>query len=41
MLLSQFIPPSPFLAVSMYPDVHCSTIYNSQDMEATWMSIDR
>ena len=21
--------------------VHCSTIYNSQDMEATWMSIDR
>ena len=41
MLLSQFIPPSPSLAVSMYPDVHCSTIDNSQDMEATWMSIDR
>ena len=19
----------------MYPDVHCSTVYNSQDMEAT------
>ena len=25
----------------MYPNVHSSTIYNSQDMEATWMSIDR
>ena len=25
----------------MYPSVHCSTIYNSQDMEATLMSIDR
>ena len=25
----------------MYPSVHCSTIYNSQDMEATQMSIDR
>ena len=25
----------------VYPDVHCSTIYNSQDMEATKMSINR
>ena len=25
----------------MYPDVHCRTIYNSQDMEATQMSINR
>ena len=25
----------------MYPSVHCSTIYNSQDMEATYMSINR
>ena len=24
-----------------YPRVHCSNIYNSQDMEATWMSINR
>ena len=24
-----------------YPNVHCSTIYNSQDMEATQMSINR
>ena len=25
----------------MYPDVYCSTIYNSYNMEATEMSIDR
>ena len=25
----------------MYLNVHCSTVYNSQDMEATWMSIGR
>ena len=25
----------------MYPSVHCRTIHNSQDMEATQMSIDR
>ena len=25
----------------MYHSVHCSTIYNSQDMEATQMSINR
>ena len=25
----------------MYPNVHCSTIYNSQDMDSTWMSFDR
>ena len=27
--------------IYMHPDVHCSTIYSSQDMEATEMSIDR
>ena len=25
----------------MHPNVHCSTIYNSQVMEATYMPIDR
>ena len=25
----------------MHPNVHCSTVYNSQDMEATEMSTDR
>ena len=25
----------------MYPYVHCSTIYNSQDMETAQMTIDR
>ena len=25
----------------MYPNVHCSTIYNIQSMEATYMSTDR
>jgi len=25
----------------MHPNVHCSTVYNSQDMEATYMSTDR
>ena len=25
----------------MYSNVQCSTIYNSQDMETTYMSIDR
>ena len=24
----------------MYPNVHCNTTYNRQDMEATLMSID-
>ena len=41
MLLSQLIPPSPSLPVSMSPSVHCSTIYNSWDMEATCISINR
>ena len=26
---------------ALYPSVHCSTVYNSQDMEATYMSINR
>ena len=25
----------------MYPDIHCSTIYNSQDMEATKLFINK
>ena len=25
----------------MYSNVHCNTVYNSQDMEATKMSADR
>ena len=25
----------------MHPSVHCSTVYNSQGMEATWIPIDR
>ena len=25
----------------MLPSVHCSTVYNSQDMEATQMSVSR
>ena len=25
----------------MHANVHCSTIYNSQDMEATYMSINK
>ena len=25
----------------MYPNVHCSTIYNTKDMEATYMSMER
>ena len=25
----------------MHPSVHCSTIYNSQGMEATYLSINR
>ena len=25
----------------MYPDVHRSTVYNSQDIEANWISIGR
>ena len=27
--------------VYMYPNVHSITIYNSQDMEETWMSTER
>ena len=25
----------------MYPNIHCSTVYSSQDREATQMSINR
>ena len=25
----------------MYPNVHCSIIYNTKDMEATYMSMER
>ena len=37
MLLSHSTPPSPHIS----QNVHCSTIYNSQDIEATLMSIDK
>ena len=26
---------------NMHPDIHCSTVYNSQDMEVTKISINR
>ena len=29
------------LKVYMHPNIHCSIIYNSQDMESTLMSIGR
>ena len=29
------------LKVYMHPNIHCSTIYNSQNMEATYWPIDR
>ena len=32
---------NPNLKRYMHPYVHSITIYNSQDMEATYMSIDR
>ena len=35
-----YTPRKPELK-DMYPNVHCSTVYNSQDMEATWMPISR
>ena len=31
----------PELKETRVPNVHCSTVYNSQDMEATQMSISR
>ena len=32
---------APLLFISLKFNVHCSTVYNSQDMEATQMSISR
>ena len=38
---SEHVPgESHNLKIYMHPSVHCSTIYSSQDMEATLMSID-
>ena len=34
-------PEETIIQRHIYPNVHCSTIYNSQDMEATQMSINR
>ena len=31
----------PELKETCVPNIHRSTVYNSQDMEATWMSIGR
>ena len=42
--LENFIPKEGLqsnLKRYIYPSVHSSTICNSQDMEATWMSINR
>ena len=35
------LPEKIIIEKDMYPSVHCSTIYNSWNMEATWMSLDR
>ena len=35
------IYPEKTIILYMRPNVHCSTIYNGQDMETTSMSIDR
>ena len=34
-------PEKTIIQKVMYHSVHCSSIYNSQDMEATQVSIDR
>ena len=36
-----YTPRKPDLKETRAPNVHCSTVYNSQDMEATQMSISR
>ena len=36
-----YTPRKPELKEYVYPNVHCSTVYNSQDMEATEMSTSR
>ena len=36
-----YTPRKPESKETMYPNVHCRSIYNSQDMEATQMSISR
>ena len=40
-LLKLFAYLKTYFLRHMYPSVHCSTVYNSWDMEATQMSIDR
>ena len=30
-----YILRKPYFQKTMHPNVHCSTVYNSQDMEAT------
>ena len=39
--LLDIYPKENILKRHMYPNIHCSTIYNNQDMEATQMSNSR
>ena len=36
-----YTPRKPELKRHMHPSVHCSAVYNSQDLEATYMSTGR
>ena len=36
-----YIQRNPYWKMYMHPDIHCSTIYNSQDMEEAYLSNDR
>ena len=40
-LLGKYLQKKHALKLYMYPNIHCSTIYNSQNIEAILMSIDR
>lgn len=35
------IQREPWFEGYMHPRAHCSTIYKSQDVEATWVPVDR
>ena len=36
-----YIQRNPYWKMYMHPDIHCSTIYNSQDIEEAYLSNDR
>jgi len=40
-LFSDDLQPHSYSKGHIHPNVHCSTVYNSQDMEATCKSTDR